>query len=138
MGEQRGLIRTGGLVSITVAATDTVLYIIDTNRSVQRATPTAAGGVAFIIRRLWLYSRQAAPVTITIGELVAAVFTQRLPLIDLLAATLMPLGEGTLYPIPAWRFTASAQIRSSAAAVVPNDIQCLAEVVILPDQIIRG
>ena len=137
MGEQRGVVRTGALVLITVAATNTVLYIVDTGRSVQRATPTAAGGVAFIIRRLWLYSQQAAPVTIDIGELVAAVWTPRLPTIDLLSLTLQPMGEGTLLPIPAWRFTSSAIIRSSAATV-PLPVQALAEVIILPDQMMRG
>jgi hypothetical protein len=132
MSEQKGIVAAGSIVSITVAATDATLYTLDTGRSVQRGTITAAGGAPFIIRRLWLYSGQAAAVTITIGELVALAFTQRLPTIDLLPAVLQVMGEGTLMPFPSWRFTSSAIIRSSAAAVAPNNIQAFAEVVSLP------
>jgi hypothetical protein len=136
MAEPRGIVRTGDLVSIVAAGTSTALYTVSTGRSVQAASPTTAGAAPFVLRRMWVYSRQANTITLTLGELVAAAFTQRLPLIDILPSMLYVFGEGSIQPIPYFRFTSTLYAQASAAGASPNDVQVLVEVIEYPAHIL--
>jgi len=113
MGEERPAIRISKTrVSIVAAATPTVIYQVTTGRTAK-------------FMKLLVYSGQAADILLEIGEMVAAVFTRRLPRLRCIAGMNLNVGE---LELPAFEFETDIYGQASAAAAAPNDVEVMVEV----------
>lgn len=110
----RKFVQPAGFVSIVAvgAGGEQVAHVLSTGFNQCRITKI-------------LYFTNQAGAVLTIGQNVAAVWTQRLPSINLVGGVAGCIPEEEL---PYFFFTDDIRIRSSAAAVAPNEVQVLLEV----------
>lgn len=109
-----GLVMThNAIISIVAAATDTTAYQISLD----------AG--RFIITKIMAFNDNAAATRLTFGELVAAVFTARLPDIVVQSDLDNVLTEDE---IPAFEFTTDLIVRATVAAAAPANVLLMVEV----------
>lgn len=101
------------IISIIAAATDTTAY---------QLSPRAG---RFVVTKIMAFNDNAAETRITLGELVAAVFTPRLPDIVVMGDLDASLTENE---IPAFEFTTDLIVRASVAAAAPANVLLMIEV----------
>ncbi len=138
----KGVIRAGALVSVVAAATNTIVYNPSTANSVTAGNVGVAGGVSYVINRIMLYYGGAtATVYVRFGELVAAVFTPRIPMVELPRGFHMNMGQGSWEPIPRFTFFSTLYVQVTDVAEVagavnigaaPIDCKVLVEVIEYP------
>jgi len=107
MDERPRITKCAPKISITAAATPTLIYQVSTGRTAK-------------LVKLIAYDGQAADVTLEIGTYVAPTFTRRLPRVHLVAGFDYQLGE---LDCPEFEFEADIYAQASAAGAAPNDIE---------------
>lgn len=104
-----GVRATSGIISIAIAATDTLIYTLGTGRTAR-------------IKKIMLMNNTLANDTVIFGELVAAAWTPRLPAIYVISPFDEQLGE---WEIPCFEFETDIYARSATAGVGTTEDVCI-------------